>query len=211
MPPMKSDIPADVSNVRLDLSDWVWHFVNVDGKEIETLRAIVASGHLLGGVDKYCLEPCVCFTEMPLPEAVRQRSVLTAANYKRLSGYGIGFRKAWVFTKGGLPVIYQPAALRNKLPRDMQWRHCDFDLAKGLDFSWQREWRVPGAQLTFTKSDDPTFVVPTWQEAGEHFLEYLYVDPVRDEEYAEFSWPVISHDSLVDATQPAVIEALRFD
>jgi len=208
---MKSDLPGKLAEVRLDLSDWVWHFTHADGNELQTLLAILKVGYLRGGTDRYCLDPAVCFSEMPLPEAVRQTQVLADQKYLRMSRYGIGFRKSWIFDQGGRPVIYQPRTERSQLPSAIQWRHCDFDLSQGIDFTWQREWRVPGPKLTFTRDDDPTIVVPTQREMIEHFITSYYVDQERDEEFIELSWPVVTHESLLHATSPHEIEGLRHE
>jgi hypothetical protein len=206
---MKSNLPGELSKVRLDLSDWVWHFTRADGKELATLLKILADGFLLGSTDQFCLDRAICFTEMPLPETLRQKQVLADANYGRMSQYGIGFRKAWIFDRGGRPVIYQPRAERAQLPAAMQWRHCDFELSVEIDFTWQREWRVPDDKLTFTRADDPTIVVPTQQDMVEHFVTSYYHDLMRDEKFVEFSWPVVTHESLSHATPPHEIEGLR--
>lgn len=208
---MKSHVPSNVTKVRLDLSDWLWHFTRDEPQALDTLLRILDDGHVLAGTDRYCLIPCVCLTETPLAESVRQRDVLAKANYKRLSGYGIGFRKSWVFARGGLPVIYQPANLRTALPADMQWRHCDFDLDAGVDFTWQREWRVPVNSLDFTRNDDPTVVVASDEEVARHFITSLYNDPVRDEEYVDFSWPVVTHESLRRAAGSNDVESYRYE
>lgn len=207
---MKSDLPLKLQQIRLDLSDWVWHFTNADGSEFDTLKAILQSGHVLGGTDQFCLEPAVCFTEMPLTEAVRQLPTLQAQRYKRLSGYGVGFRKRWIFDRGGLPVIYQPRSMFADLPPTQRWRHCDFDLTQGIDFTWQREWRVPCERLVFTKDDDPTVVVPTHDEGLEAVIENFCIDPERDEVFYDVAFAFVSHEALLAASNPRDIEAYRF-
>ena len=89
------------------------------------------------------------FTEAPLAEIRNQDGILDSHNYKRLSLWGIGFRKEYIFETGGLPVVYQPRGLLSSLHEDKQWRHVDFDLLNGIDFSWQREWRVKTEEFHF--------------------------------------------------------------
>lgn len=140
---MSNKLPGEVEKVRLDLSDRLWHFTRRDCDPLETLDTILTSGFIKGSSDSFCDEKIVCFTEMPLTEAIRQSPTLDQYSYARLSDYGVGFRKAWVFDRGGLPVIYQPEAMRHQLPDAMRWRHCVLDYRRNLDFTWQREWRVP--------------------------------------------------------------------
>jgi len=74
-------------------------------------------------------------------------------NYSRLSLYGIGFRKTWIYEEGGLPVIYQPNDRLDSMSREDIWRHVEFDLSKPVDYSWQREWRIETQELKFELSD----------------------------------------------------------
>ncbi len=163
---MANKLPENLKCVRQDLSDWVWHFTRRDRNPKQTLETILKSKQLLGGTN-YCGVPAVCFTEMPLIDSVRQSETLDKYSFGRMSNYGIGFKKEWIFSRGGRPVIYGTWTERDKLPPDLLWRHCDFDLSRGVDYTWQREWRVPVDVLTFDTSDDPLVVLPTWQEAME--------------------------------------------
>lgn len=170
----KSPIPSIVKKVRADISDWLWHFVR-QGNEMDTLRTILQEKRLKGDTDPATATKVVCLTEAPAVEFLKQSSVLKKARYKRLSNYGFGFTKIWAFDRGGLPVIYQPRRLLEKLLTSLQpthqeilnsyrFRHVDFDPATGLDYSWQREWRIPGAEVTFAPQDI-VVVVPSFAEA----------------------------------------------
>jgi hypothetical protein len=206
---MRSKIPDLVAKSRLDLSDWLWHFTRRDRNPVKSLEAILSSGHIKGGCDAFCPELCVCLTEMPLAEAVRQAEALRAANYNRLSEYGVGFRKAWVFDQGGLPVIYQPNSLKDKLPPDMRWRHCELDYKKGIDFTWQREWRVHVDRLVFNRDDDVVIVLKDLGEIFEVMGGLMYTDDIHDEVFIECDWYFITHEVLMNADRPHDIDAIK--
>ena len=203
---MGSDIPNIVKHKRLDLSDWVWHFTRRDNKPFEALKAIVDSGYIKGGTDSFCKDTAICFTEMPLTEAIRQSPALDQQSYARMSDYGIGFHKKWVFARGGLPVIYQPNEFRDKLPSEMRWRHCELDYSRRIDFTWQREWRVPGDRLDFTPEDGGIVVVRTEDEAMQLVYGTMYTDDVHDEVFVDIDWRYVTHELLRDAKSPSDVE-----
>lgn len=90
----------------------------------------------------------------------------------------------------------------------MRWRHCVLDYDKGLDFTWQREWRVPGERVDFSQDDDLTIVVRTRDEALEHLCE-AEIDFERDEYFETVLWPYVTHSNLTKAKTPRDVEALR--
>lgn len=206
---MKSKLPQLIKEVRHDLSDWVWHFTRRDGKPFETLKEIVDQGYILGSKDRFCDQTAVCLTEMPITEAIRQSALLGQQMYNRFSDYGIGFRKPWIASNGGLPVIYQPGKLRTELSSSSQWRHCEMDFDKGIDFSWQREWRVPTDRLAFSQTDDVIIVVRNEQEAMEIATDNWEIAHERDEVYFDVVWSYVTHESLAAASRPSDIEVLR--
>ena len=206
---MKSKLPNLIKEIRHDLSDWVWHFTRRDGQPFETLKKIVASNSIRGSQDKFCTEKAVCLTEMPLTEAYRQSKLLDDNSYKRFSDYGIGFKKGWIAERGGLPVVYQPNSMLALLDPSVRWRHCELDFSKGIDLTWQREWRVPGDELVFTPMDDVLIVVRTGEEAMEIAADNWYFDHERDEVYFDVIWSYVTHIDLADAKRPADIETLR--
>jgi hypothetical protein len=82
---------------------------------------------------------------------------------------GIGFRKEFVFQCGGLPVVYQPRGRLSDLIDSAHWRHVDFELSGGIDYTWQREWRVPTKEFRFER-EDVILVIPDVTE----FVEELW-------------------------------------
>jgi hypothetical protein len=203
------DLPPLIKAVRHDLSDWLWHFTRRDRQPFETLKQIVAGTYVRAGKDRYCAESAVCLTEMPLSEAIRQSKVLDEYAYNRFSDYGIGFKKNWIAAKGGLPVIYQSNQIW--LPQSLRWRHCELDFTKGIDFTWQREWRVRTDRLCFTKADDVIIVVRNETEATELATDNWECDSERDEVFYDVIWSYVTHDRLAAAkySGDSALEVLR--
>jgi hypothetical protein len=206
---MRRDLPKQLANVRHDVSDFLWHFTRRNNNSFATLKRIIEERTIRGSTDKYCDAIAVCFTEMPLTEAIRQSKVLDEFAYERFSDYGLGFRKEWIASKGGLPVVYQPDRLRFELAETSQWRHCEMDLQKGIDFSWQREWRVPTDKLVFSPVDDVVLVVRTAKEAFEIANENFEADFENEEVYWDHVWPYVTHEALGSATKPSDIDLLK--
>ncbi|MDF1659627.1 MAG: hypothetical protein P1U58_18560 [Verrucomicrobiales bacterium] len=174
---MKSPIPDRLKKSRNDLSDYLWHFCREDKQTKTTLLSILDQKVIRAAKDPGSGEKVVCFTEAPLEEMRRQAPQLRKAMYNRFSLFGIGFRRDFVFKNGGLPVVYQPAVQLNSLPADYRWRHVEFDLQQGIDYTWQREWRIKG-DLDFREaSTRATVVVP---DAGDFVGELFDIEDDGD-------------------------------
>jgi hypothetical protein len=78
----------------------------------------------------------VCFTEAP-----EQEFHQVVGKYRP---FGVQVPKAWLFSIGGRPVVYQAAGEYDLLPDHMKWRHVRYepDADPPFDFSWEREWRI---------------------------------------------------------------------
>lgn len=114
---------------------------------------------------------CVCFTEAPLAEMVSLFASAAAAgeaNALRYEPFGVGVPKEWLFQRGGRPVIYQPDAEYERLPAEIQWRHCRYE-PPGVDFTWEREWRIPTDRLDLDRAQTWVFV-PT-PDMAHHLAE----------------------------------------
>jgi hypothetical protein len=159
MPPPRSRVPTEVRKVRRDLTKYAFHFVNREPSPQETLSKILADRFVEGKVYPPSATPVVCLTDAPLTEIVRQDGVLGDLDYQRLSLWGIGFEKGWLFELGARPVIYQPREEFSLLDSSISWRHVDYDLRSDVDFSWQREWRIPTRKLRFAR-ENVVLVVP---------------------------------------------------
>jgi len=196
----KSPVPTAVKKVRDDLSNWVWHFARRK-KPLDDLGSILSGQCVKGSKDGVTGTTVVCLTEAPLAQFAKQSPVLDSLGYKRLSDYGVGFRKSWILKQGGLPVIYQPRKfLTPQLPLEYRFRHVDLDTHLDLDYSWQREWRVPTSSLAFTPGDT-VVVLPSFDQ-GDGLLFDIEVDgDVVDGESQTFvsynpRWSFVAHDQF---------------
>ena len=188
--------------VRPDISDKLIHFTSGASHDeaFGILRQIIDECRLLGGCRKIRGEyNCVCFTEAPL--ASLENGLVNPKAYSRYSPFGVMFEKQWIFEQGGRPVIYQPDSEFNELPESMRWRHVRYEPGD-IDFTWEREWRLPCKALEFTPNV-AGIVVPTedWAAAfhGEHaeeqdWIVYQYaqiMDELLAEQYREhFPWRI---------------------
>jgi hypothetical protein len=107
----------------------------------------------------------VCLFDVPVDET---RKLLESRNRRRYEPFGIAIDKRYAFQSGARPVIYLPwreaAAI---LSPDEHWRIVSIDLqsARSVDWTFEREWRVPGG-LTL----DPrrcVALVDQWRDAEE--------------------------------------------
>ncbi len=123
----------------------------------EVLTEILTSGKLIGTSGfvkgKY---RCVSFTEWPVSELASMFAInnelAKGGESPRYEPYGIAVRKEWLFQRNGRPVIYQPESEYSYLPPEIQWRHVSYEPPQ-VDFTWEREWRVPCTELQITTSD----------------------------------------------------------
>ena len=157
--------------IRDDLSNKVIHFTRGSGKKYskefikkanENFYSIITSGMLLGSAKNIkagC--KCICFTESPIskfPYIFDDPDFCYAP-------LGVMVDKIWLFEKGGRPVIYQPDTEYNCLSESKKYKHKAYNPTNGIDFSWEREWRVALDKLPL---DDTkvTYIVPNrrWED-----------------------------------------------
>ena len=117
-------------------------------------RRLVASARLVRGAS-----PCICFSEAPL--GALEHGLINNTGFTRYAPLGLMFSKSQIFASGGRPVIYQPEAEFSLLPKSLRWRHVRFEPTGQplIDFTWEREWRLPVADFRFEFSD-VTVVLP---------------------------------------------------
>lgn len=106
---------------------------------------------------------CVCFNEAPISKI--SLFLAQPPSGFRYAPFGVMVDKTWLFLRGGRPVIYQPESEYHLLHPDQRYRHKRYEPDRGIDFTWEREWRV----RTDSFALDPgatTVIVPTrrWEE-----------------------------------------------
>ena len=106
------------------------------------------------------------------------------------------------FELGGRPVIYQKDEEFYDLPENYRWRHVRFDPSNGVDYTWEREWRIQIDELPFDSSLVEV-VLPDFEWAnrllGDHehdqnlkVLQYsqIFDDQIAEMYREEFPWQV---------------------
>jgi hypothetical protein len=130
--------------IRDDLSNKLIHLTsdNNDSTSVNNFLRIINSGILKGG-SKYIKGgfKCICFSETPISKL---GYILAQVNSKgfRYSPFGFMFDKRYMFELGARPVIYQTDNEFDSLPESIKYRHVRFDPSNGIDFTWEREWRL---------------------------------------------------------------------
>jgi len=149
------------------------------------LRKILEEGRLIGSSVWTAGENCICFTEAPIHEFNSIFSLVaissSEAERPRYEPYGVAVTKQWLFSQGGRPVIYDHPDALASMPHGQRYRFVPYDPTRGIDFTWEREWRFHGDQLTL----DPRAtlaVVPTADEAFEIAYDLATIEAEYDRE-----------------------------
>ena len=216
-PKLSRELLQRIKLVRRDIGNLLFHFtrtpeegtiddarIRVDASSI--LRKILVEGKLRGTSKWTYGENCVCFTEAPIQEFNSIFSLVEIASSKkerpRYEPYGIAVTKEFLFKEGGRPVIYDHPETFHEVPQNQKYRFVPYDPEQGIDFTWEREWRIKTDYLKL----NPKFslvVVPTSSEAFEIVYEFAEIQTEYDtygEEaevtgfYHEARWLAVSLD-----------------
>ena len=182
-PELHTELAKRIRLVRRDVGDLLFHFTRGDPpswKEIHGHRfnmSITASQRLdkilregaLKGSSKWTYGiDTVCFTEAPIQEfnsLFALASIATEDGHRpRYEPYGVAVSKKWLFEQGGRPVIYDHPSASKHYPRELLHRFCPYDPDGGIDYTWEREWRIGSTALQL----DPKHtlvIVPSSAEA----------------------------------------------
>ena len=156
--------------MRPDHTRFVAHFTK-GADAFDKLVSILTQQVIRAGNLPWTDLPAVCFTECPW------WSLLDHAT--RYSPYGIGFTKAHIFAAGGGPAIY----VRPDHFQKQQWindvkalstpfwpayrpdalKTDDYLNGKTIDYSHEREWRVPH-DLSFDRKRVPFVILDTYED-----------------------------------------------
>jgi hypothetical protein len=116
-------------------------------KDCRLIGSSTSSGFICGD------RTAVCFQDVPLASLCQnvyyeqKYQDLNSSAKLRYRAIGLMFPKAYVYQKGGRPVVYDKTAdAKNYLPRTEWWRIVNFDLNTDniIDWTHEREWRLPG-------------------------------------------------------------------
>ncbi|MHB8524144.1 MAG: hypothetical protein ACYDH9_25770 [Limisphaerales bacterium] len=166
--------------MRHDISPLLVHFRRASeaGPPYDVLRRILSEKRLLA-INRFVRwrSRCVCFSEAPL--GALEHGLINSTGFTRYSPFGLQFSKEWIFSLGGHPVIYEPDHDFAQLPEILQWRHVRLELgASTVDFTWEREWRLPCEELRFSEQD--VTVVLSDDEARDKFVHDIEHDAFCD-------------------------------
>ncbi len=147
--------------IRDDLSDRLIHLTRGETNQeaAQAFLGIIESKALTGGTGyikgKF---RCVCFSEAPIGKLSH---ILANPSVHGMiySPFGVMVSKEWLFSKGGRPVIYQPDSEFELLDECQKYRHKIYEPDMGVDFTWEREWRLKTYSLKLDPSET-TLVVP---------------------------------------------------
>lgn len=178
-------------HLRSDYSKYLYHWIKPSQycKSFEEayeqaygiMEAIFEDGYLkASGRDTYKKIESICFTESPAEIMRRQNS--------RYQPFGFSFLKADIFDLGGRHVIYQSKSEAELLPESMHWRHVTYDpqnvdksKPNGIDFTWEREWRLNQSKLSIL--DCHSVIIP-----NRDWLERLKADIDHWKAYPAYMW-----------------------
>ena len=200
-PDLPNELLKRITLVRRDLGNLLFHFtrkpaeqfikiefgqghtMSMPGSASSVLRKILYEGGLKGTSSWSYGQSCVCFTEAPIQEFNSIFSLVEiAASEKerpRYEPYGIGVSKKWLFSQGGRPVIYDHPNAVDSIPKDKKYRFVPYDPENGVDFTWEREWRIKTDYLR-PAPKETLVVVPTSDEAFELVYEFADIEPDGD-------------------------------
>lgn len=130
-------------------------------------RRIAASntqtGFIVGDVPATCFQDAPVYAVAQNIYAEQQYREVVAEAKVRYVGVGLMFNKAYVYQRGGRPVVYEDTErAKELLPEDEWWRIVRFNLSDEeniIDWTHEREWRVPGG-FDFDL-DEATVLVPS--------------------------------------------------
>ncbi|CAN5147662.1 hypothetical protein BH09PAT2_BH09PAT2_06230 [soil metagenome] len=155
---INNSLPA---GIRDDLSNKLIHLTKGTPDEAKKIfKKIISESQLLGsnndirGGDKV-----ICFSEAPISKL---GLILAYGKYTnmRYMPYGFMFEKNYLFEKGARPVIYQTGKEFDELNENQKYRHVRYEHNKGIDHTWEREWRLKTDSLILDP-ENVTLIVPS--------------------------------------------------
>ena len=153
--------------IRGDLSNRLVHLTRDTAENTADVNflSIIKSKELRGSIrDIRGGFHCVCLSEAPLG-VITQTLKPQENGGMRYKPFGVIVSKSWLFQQGGRPVIYQSHQEYDLLHCDQRYRHVRYDPQNGIDYTWEREWRIRLHKLRLSP-EQTTFVVPTrkWEK-----------------------------------------------
>jgi len=221
MPDMPEELYRRINLFRRDIGNMLFHFTRTPESDTfieikhefgtmqtsasasSVLRKILTERSLHGTSRWTNGENCVCFTEAPIQEFNTVFSLVEIASSKkerpRYEPYGVALTKEYIFKQGGRPVIYEHPTAFAEFPSSQRYRLVPYDPVKGVDFTWEREWRIRTDRLRL----DPKHtlaIVPSSDEAFDLVYEFADMEADYDRDgsimgaYHKPKWLAVSLD-----------------
>lgn len=181
--------------MRTDISPNIVHFTKDNTielayqrfKKIIRDRVLIGSSEMIKGG-----QPCVCFSEAPLMSL--ETGLVNENYYSKYSPFGFLFNKKYIFSQGGRPVIYQSDVEYHFLPSSISWRHVRYEpnLERPIDFTWEREWRLPSTNLQIHPSYTH-LVLPNQRWAERLKQEHHFDETTKIQQYSLIMDTEIAH------------------
>lgn len=152
---------------RLDISSKLVHLTRAtEGISAEARFGQILSEGTLKGSDRGIRggSTVICFTEAPVTMLAGVLANASAFNM-RYAPLGVMVDKAWLYSLGGRPVIYQSNEEFDELPDSKKYLHVRFEPDRDHDYTWEREWRVKCNSIQLDPGKT-TVIVPSreWEE-----------------------------------------------
>jgi hypothetical protein len=193
MPKLPKEFYKRMRLVRRDIGNLLFHFtrtpeapfvtiqkgpastMGMQASAASVLRKILYGGKLIGTSTWTYGDNCICFTEAPIHEFASIFSLVEIASSKkerpRYEPYGVAISKPYLFRSGGRPVIYDHPAAFDYLPQSQKYRFVPYDPDNGIDFTWEREWRIKTDALVLDPKET-LVIVPYSDEAFDIVYEF---------------------------------------
>ena len=190
--------------IRDDLSNRLIHLTKGTLEDAEeTFNQIIQQRSLLGSSnDIRGGHNVICFSEAPLSKLGLILANPNASNMRYMP-FGFMFEKEYLFQRGARPVIYQPNDEFELLHEAQQFRHVRFEPQNGIDWTWEREWRLQTDELPLHCAD-VTLIVPNRQWVTrmqtEHYSQTVMASFALEElgptSVGQFEWHFIGLSDL---------------
>lgn len=194
------ELKKRISLVRRDLGNLLFHFTRTptsnvvikNGKYTRRLsksaysiiEKIISEGKIEGSSKNIRGSfKCICFNESPISEMASLFALENIARTEhekiRYEPFGVAVKKEWLYSKGGRPVIYGPEEDFELLPYELKYRYVRYEPDRGIDFTWEREWRIKSDFLELDPKST-LIVVPDAETAFELAYEHSDVEVELD-------------------------------
>ena len=195
--------------LRSDMSNWLIHFTKYDKNDIhnerypfKNLNKIIEHKQLNGNNQLIRGDyKCICFSEAPLAKAI---SIIEYSDYIynktkerpfRYAPFGIAVKKEWLYNQSGRPVIYQSEQEYSQTFEEQRYRHVRYEPNNGIDFTWEREWRIKCGQLSL--QPEHTTIIVKNKRYREQLLEKYYAEQSNNPFNIDiYPWGLVSLDEL---------------